>query len=618
MSTVYLPNLSDHNQPQPAPLRRFQSLRHWLSQLWFGAPDLTPQMRMEQRLVALRYIGITFLAPTLPFLQLSPGRLLAAYVVLVCYLTFNFGAQFLVRRHSPWLAHGYVISIGDGLVISSMVLIGGGFTSPFYMILFPFLVAAAMRFGYGPALLILVFSITLDGISAFSHAGIDGNLLFRSGYLTLTTLLSSYLWEQARSAEAALAQQLDRARALNESSRGLNTSLQLDTVARSVAGEARRLAHAEAAVLRLGPEFSNVIVYDDATSPEPGSTSRAALFESLLAQPGFDQITHDPCFGVIDSGCQYLVLPLQTRAGIAGHLLVMREVLAPAFDQAECDVLLSFTERAVLAIENASLYKTLGDRSQDLQRAYADLASAHQELLGVDEMKTSFIANVSHELRTPLTSIRSFSELLLSYDVDVETRQEFLGIINTESERLTRLINDVLDITKIEAGQVDWQIEKHDLGEMIQESARAFSSLVVDKGLKFSLALPPEDTLVWADRDRVLQVLANLLGNALKFTPSGEIKLIAELDIHGFANIHVRDTGIGIALEHHERVFEKFHQVGDTLTDKPTGTGLGLCICRDIIEHHHGQIWVTSELGQGSTFSFSLPVAPAIDPALTI
>lgn len=221
-------------------------------------------------------------------------------------------------------------------------------------------------------------------------------------------------------------------------------------------------------------------------------------------------------------------------------------------------------------------------------------------------MKTNFIANVSHELRTPLTSIRSFSEILLSFGVDEVTEREFLGIINAESERLTRLINDVLDITKIEAGQVEWHIEPVPLAEILRAGARTFAPLVEEKGLRFRLVPPSGSVTVNADADRVQQVLANLIGNAIKFTETGEIVLSAEL-IDGYAHILVRDTGVGIDPANHERIFEKFHQVGDTLTEKPTGTGLGLCICRDIVTQHGGHIWVESERGRGSTFRFSLP-----------
>jgi signal transduction histidine kinase len=232
--------------------------------------------------------------------------------------------------------------------------------------------------------------------------------------------------------------------------------------------------------------------------------------------------------------------------------------------------------------------------------------------LGLDEMKTNFLANVSHELRTPLSSIRAFSELLLSYD-DESVRAEFLQIINSESERLTRLVNDVLDITKIESGHMDWRMSIFNLAALLSDSARTFSTLIEQQNLVFKQEIEENLPSVYGDRDRLQQVVGNLLGNAVKFAPQGTITLVARRQ-GSEVLISVADTGIGIAPEDQERIFAKFQQVGDTLTEKPRGTGLGLAICRDIVEHHEGQLWVESQLGMGSRFTFSLPLAAAAPP----
>jgi signal transduction histidine kinase len=229
-------------------------------------------------------------------------------------------------------------------------------------------------------------------------------------------------------------------------------------------------------------------------------------------------------------------------------------------------------------------------------------------LLSVDEMKTNFLANVSHELRTPLTSIRSFSELLLAYEDDPAIQKDFLQIINAESERLTRLVNDVLDITKIEAGHMDWQMATLSLPDLLRDSARTFGPLIAKGKLLFDLGIDESLPAIYGDRDRLHQVLANLLNNAMKFTRGGTITMRAET-LEDEVRITVSDTGIGIAPEDQERIFEKFQQVGDTLTDKPRGTGLGLAICRDIVEHHRGRLWVESEPGLGSTFTVALPTS---------
>ncbi len=266
-----------------------------------------------------------------------------------------------------------------------------------------------------------------------------------------------------------------------------------------------------------------------------------------------------------------------------------------------------------LARHKDELEETVANRTRDLQAAYDELKRAHQELQALDELKSSFLANVSHELRTPLTSIRSFSEILLTYpDEDREAQLEFIQIINQESERLTRLINDVLDVAKIEAGKMEWNMTEVRLDEVVREAARAARPLFAEAGLDFEVSIEDGEYVVMADRDRILQVISNLLNNAAKFTPQGKVRL-GMRRINDTAEIYVADTGIGIPPESRDRVFDKFYQVSEENRldgAKTKGTGLGLSICREIVEHHGGMIWVESEVGMGSTFYFTLRLVP--------
>ena len=249
-----------------------------------------------------------------------------------------------------------------------------------------------------------------------------------------------------------------------------------------------------------------------------------------------------------------------------------------------------------------------------LSEAYANLAAAHQELLQIDELKSSFIANVSHELRTPLTSVLAYSELLLTYEEQSSPEQrEFLEIIHKESARLTRLLNDVLDLAKIESGDMRLTFEPIDVAELVDEAARAHRPLIEQEGLAFEIDVAPDLPFVRGDHDRLRQILSNLLSNATKFTRSGTIRLGARR-VGAEVHLWVADTGMGIPPEHVGRVFDKFHQVGDVMTDKPTGTGLGLAICRELVESHGGRIWAESEPGVGSTFTVALP-APVPEPS---
>jgi len=288
--------------------------------------------------------------------------------------------------------------------------------------------------------------------------------------------------------------------------------------------------------------------------------------------------------------------------------------LKRANQKLECEI----TERIQIEERLRKLNEELDRR---VTERTADLEKANEELTELDRMKDTFLSSVSHELRTPLTSIRSFSEILLQYDQeDLDTQKEFLGIINSESERLTRLINDVLDLSRIEAGGMVWNDAVVSLEEIIHDILPAHQRLLEDKSLLLTLNLSPDLPPVFVDRDRIQQVFRNLLANAIKFSRQGG-KIVVKVDTFegrrteeasAWIKVSLSDQGIGIDERDFEVIFDKFRQVSsDTLRDKPQGTGLGLPICRDIVAHYKGNIWVESSKGEGSTFSFTLPATVA-------
>jgi len=241
----------------------------------------------------------------------------------------------------------------------------------------------------------------------------------------------------------------------------------------------------------------------------------------------------------------------------------------------------------------------------------------------IDRMKTDFLATVSHELRTPLTSVLGFASIIqdkmnkvifpaVSSDNSKVVKAmkrvgDNVNIIVSEAERLTSLINDVLDIAKMEAGRVDWKMELTDPVIILERAIAATSSLFINSNVNLVKHIPQDLPNITVDRDRLIQVVINLISNGVKFTEEGFVTCTARLQ-NSELIVEIADTGMGIAKENHEKVFERFAQVGNVLTNKPKGTGLGLPICKQIVEHHGGKIWVESELGQGSTFIFSIPI----------
>ena len=289
--------------------------------------------------------------------------------------------------------------------------------------------------------------------------------------------------------------------------------------------------------------------------------------------------------------------------------VVRGEVIGP-------DDLMRILDETSQAIEYS---QRLEQKSQALEQATAELRDANDRLRQLDQLKDDFLATVSHELRTPLTSIRSFSEILLDTpDLEPEERAQFLQIIVRESERLTRLINDFLDLSKIESGKMEWQVAPCELREIVGDAVAATHGLFAERHVGLTQSLLDAPAGVRVDRDRLIQVLINLLANAAKFVPegSGRVQVEVRQQDGGFL-VRIEDNGPGVPEPYREAIFEKFRQVGGSggmLKDKPKGTGLGLAICRQIVEHFGGRIWAEDAALGGAAVCFTLP-ATAVEKA---
>ena len=334
----------------------------------------------------------------------------------------------------------------------------------------------------------------------------------------------------------------------------------------------------------------------------------------------------------------FLGTPLVTKGRTVGVLAVDNRLTGR--DVQPGDGPLLYTVGSLLAggIENARLYAELEEQKDALERRVTErtaaLVEARAAAEAANESKSRFLSSVSHELRTPLTSVIGFSKLISKRLAEVvlpaippnddpklqrAMRQvtDNLAIIIEEGERLTHLINETLDLAKIEAGRMDWANDSIDIGEVITRATAATASLLDADQAGPTLRIDVEDGLpaIEGDRDRLIQVLINLISNAVKFTPIGTITVSARAAGPAI-EVAVTDTGVGIAPEDQATVFEPFGQAsGDTLPSTPHGTGLGLPISREIVEHHGGRLWLESTQGTGSTFRFTIPVPTPDDAA---
>jgi signal transduction histidine kinase len=287
-------------------------------------------------------------------------------------------------------------------------------------------------------------------------------------------------------------------------------------------------------------------------------------------------------------------VPMLKDDELIGVIAVYRRDVRP-FTEKQIELVQTFADQAVIAIENVRLFDEIQEKSRQLEEA-----SQH---------KSQFLANMSHELRTPLNAILGYTELMTDGAYG-EPSEKMLGVLTrleANGRHLLGLINDVLDLSKIEAGQLVLELSDYSVQDIAQTVRSTLEPLAADKKLAFKLELAPDLPPGHGDGRRLTQVLINLVGNAIKFTDAGEVAIKAEAK-NGSFYLSVRDTGPGISAADQAKLFQEFQQADNAITRKKGGTGLGLAISKRIIEMHGGRIWVDSQPGQGSTFAFTLPV----------
>src|SRR5262245_25864397 len=298
-----------------------------------------------------------------------------------------------------------------------------------------------------------------------------------------------------------------------------------------------------------------------------------------------------------------LATPLLPKGKAFGAIVIRREEVRP-FSAEQIELLRTFADQAVIAIENVRLFREIQEKSRQLE-------AANERLQELDRLKSDFVSNVSHELRTPLTAIKGAVDLLLREVPGPlnENQTHHLSRVRSNTQHLAGLINDLLDLSKIEEGKIELDAGRVSLGGLLHEVMETVNLMAAEKPVLLEVEVPEPSVLVWADRNKVKQVLMNLIGNAIKFTPSGgRIAVSTANDRRGWVRVSIHDAGPEIPVSEQEKIFEKFYQVTQDGSPKPKGTGLGLANSKSLVELHGGKIWVESEEGRGSTFSFTLPI----------
>jgi signal transduction histidine kinase len=419
------------------------------------------------------------------------------------------------------------------------------------------------------------------------------------------------LLNELRARTDELARSVEELRALGEVSQAVNSSLELQTVLDTIVSKATQLA---------GTETGAIYVYDPVRQ-EFELRATCGMSDELIAAVK-DQ--HQAISAAVDAATEAgepeqiadltteassatneimlqhgyrarLMAPLVHSGEVVGALVVRRKQPG-AFSRSTIDLMKTFAAQSVLAIQNARLFTEIGEKSRQLE-----VASQH---------KSQFLANMSHELRTPLNAILGYTELILDsvYGEIPERATKTLERVQANGKHLLGLINDVLDLSKIEAGQFNLSLADYFVKDVVYNVFSAVESLANNKKLALKVELAPDLPRARGDERRLTQVLLNLVGNAIKFTDHGEVAIKASR-ANGSITVAVRDTGPGISQADQGKIFEEFQQADSSTTKEKGGTGLGLAIAKRIVEMHGGRLWVESELGAGSTFSFTVPVA---------
>jgi two-component system, NtrC family, sensor kinase len=444
----------------------------------------------------------------------------------------------------------------------------------------------------------------------YSEAGIEQLKTFADQ--AVIAIENVRLFKELETRTHDLTRSVGELRALGEVGQAISSTLDLQTVLRTIVTRATQLSGTDAGVIyeydeprevfvpRATEHLEDEIVETMLTTPVrrgEGATGQLAEAQEpiqvldILAAPAESRVRS----ALVRTGYRALLaVPLVREGRLLGGLTVIRKTTGE-FAPEVIDLLRTFATQSALAIQNARLFLEIEAKSRELEAA-----SRH---------KSEFLANMSHELRTPLNAVIGFSEVLAEgmFGEINEKQTEYLQDILESGRHLLSLINDILDLSKIEAGRMELELADFHLPSAIENALILVRERASRRGIKLGSTIDERLGMISGDERKVKQVLLNLLSNALKFTPEGgRIDVGARLDDH-VAEVSVADTGIGIAPADQDAVFEEFRQVG-TADKKAEGTGLGLALSRKFIELHGGRIWVKSELGMGSTFTFTLPL----------
>lgn len=564
--------------------------------------------KIDSVILGLRWLALALVFILSLFDRSSEGVLVPTLYLIPAVAGYNL-LVFLLRYPFAWLRRLLNVLALDTIVATLAVYLTGGFHSSFFIIYFFALIGAAFHLNLVSTILVaLITGLIYVAVCFANPAGVWDPyaaymLAAKFALLLVVAFLCALLLEQLRrehqeaEREKALAARLS---ALNELFRRLSASLDLDHILQTVTDFSRRLLDAEITLILLRGEGNGDLHLAAASGVEAKHSTLDLGLDSGLARMDQSRIISDlsqrpelaHSFFAREgiASFAWAPLPLAGEAKAIGLLCVGRRQPSD-FDEEDIALLSALGRETALAVYNARLYER--EKKQV------------EQLRALEEMRTSFVSAVSHELSTPLTCIKTSVDLLQETGASKRAQEELLRTVAHHTDQLETLVAELLDFTKLEAGQLSISPQPTDLRVIVRRAVEALSPLFKERGQSVSLDLPSEISAVAVDRRRIEQVLTNLLSNANKFTPKeGRIE-VALTEKEDLLEIAVSDNGPGVSLSERDHIFEKFYAADNGQGE--TGVGLGLYIARQLVELHGGRIWVESTPGEGSTFRFTLP-----------
>ncbi len=545
----------------------------------------------------------------------------------------------IYHKHRRFLEIGTVVL--DLATVLALVYLTGNFESPFmFLALIPLFFAGRLLPPLSAGLVITLVTVAVVAIlgifelrgaiphfscyvggsrAAFDAHYLVGTVLVLGGFMALMTYLFSTFYENFKVHFSSTEDRLLNSRRrileltrLYDISLGINSVISLDTLLKMVCKEVTLLLRRPwASVILLNQKHEIVkhvelgdrgvvdLETDDECISDPFIERILSLEEGLrIDDIKIDKLASKSVFSTVQELRPLLAVPIYSGREDVGVLAVGDRMPEP-FDEEDLRLLTILSGQVVSAIEKSRLYEVMSGRIGRLEKE-------NESLKATNRLKVSYISHLSHEFKTPLTSIKAYAEALRDNinDPGFGESEDFLGIISSETDRLIRMVNKVLDVSKIEFGQRTLKRKLFELSELIDEVESSMHPYLLDKQLELDVQVADELPMVDGDRDLVKQVFINLMGNAIKFSPAGSVLHIVAVEDAVSVKISVIDEGMGIPEEDLKNIFKQFYQVSGGMRD---GVGLGLAIVKNIVEQHGGYIQVDSEVGKGTTFAFTLP-----------